>query len=216
MKKPHSHVLEFQSHSFRVLFSILIACWLVIGYTPSSYGAATITFTEVGPDVQASISGTLNTAGLASTVGTTIKGQVNPASALAVVGDAAASNSDRFSGITGPTSLGTGNTTVFAFSGSGGHFGVDLSAAPNNLLIVPSGFVNGATSGNSTWTSHSFVTLGLTPGTYTYTWGSDSLTIQIGPAPAPTAVPSLSEWMQLILILMVMTLIGWQFRKHQI
>ena len=35
------------------------------------------------------------------------------------------------------------------------------------------------------------------------------------PAPAPSAIPSLSEWTQLLLALMVISMLGWQWRKQQ-
>ena len=34
------------------------------------------------------------------------------------------------------------------------------------------------------------------------------------PAPAPSAVPTLSEWSQMLLALMVLAMIGWQWRKQ--
>jgi hypothetical protein len=47
---------------------------------------------------------------------------------------------------------------------------------------------------------------------------SDSLVYNLSAAPysPPASIPSLGEWTQLILALMVMTLIGWHFRKHPI
>ena len=49
----------------------------------------------------------------------------------------------------------------------------------------------------------SFASLGLTPGIYTWNWGSganaDSLTINIGTAIPPGAVPEPSTWAMLIL-----------------
>jgi hypothetical protein len=54
----------------------------------------------------------------------------------------------------------------------------------------PTGYVSGnALSGTSTWDSTTIDGLGLTPGSYTVTWGTgsnaDSITVNVGPAPAP-------------------------------
>ena len=54
-------------------------------------------------------------------------------------------------------------------------------------------------SGSSTYVGQTFASLGLTPGTYLYSWGSgstaDSLTVQIGPA----AIPEPGTWMMIML-----------------
>jgi hypothetical protein len=59
-------------------------------------------------------------------------------------------------------------------------------------LNLPNGYVSGSPlSATSTYTSQTFASLGLTPGTYTWTWGSgptaDSFTVQIGAVPEPTS-----------------------------
>ncbi|MGH8324532.1 MAG: PEP-CTERM sorting domain-containing protein [Steroidobacteraceae bacterium] len=91
-----------------------------------------------------------------------------------------------YRGYTGPASFGSGFFAL-ASSGSGdivgiGAFGVDL--------VVPSGYVSdSALSDTSTYDGATFASLGLTPGTYTWTWGSGpadgSFTIDVG----TTAVP---------------------------
>ena len=64
---------------------------------------------------------------------------------------------------------------------------------------MPSGYVSGALSGTATYSAQTFASLGLTPGTYVWTWGTgadaDSLTLQIGPAaaaPEPASLPLLA------------------------
>jgi len=175
--------------------------------------AATITLSEVSGAVEATLTGTLNTAGLTlAVVNVPDKGRALPASAYAVVASPFGPPSDSYSGISGPTSLGSGSLTSFATSGTGGPVGVDMTSPPY-LLIVPNGFVNGSVSGSAEWAGLTFSAMGLTPGTYTYSWGSDSLTIQIGPVPA--SIPSLSEWTHSMLALMTITVIGWHIRKQQ-
>ena len=57
-------------------------------------------------------------------------------------------------------------------------------------LLVPQGYVSGnPLSGTATYDNATFASLGITPGTYTWTWGTgvDSFTLQIGPAGVPDA-----------------------------
>lgn len=72
----------------------------------------------------------------------------------------------------------------------------------NNLsggftLFVPVGYVTGhALSDTSTYDSATFASLGVTPGTYEWTWGTgaqpDSFTLQIGAVPEPASLPLLA------------------------
>jgi len=57
-------------------------------------------------------------------------------------------------------------------------------------LYVPINYVSGSPlSGTATWSASTFSSLGLTPGTYTWTWGSganaDFATLTIGAADVP-------------------------------
>jgi hypothetical protein len=64
------------------------------------------------------------------------------------------------------------------------------------LLLVPHGYTSGSPlSGSATFNDATPASLGLTPGTYTYTWNSfplrlsfqdDSLTVKIGSIPEPS------------------------------
>ena len=72
----------------------------------------------------------------------------------------------------------------------------DISAP---ALLVPAGYVSGhALSDTSTYNTATFASLGVTPGTYEWTWGrgvhADSFTLQIGPVaavPEPASLPLL-------------------------
>jgi hypothetical protein len=93
-----------------------------------------------------------------------------------------------------PVYLGPGAMTL-ASSGSGDFFGV--LTEPNLIrytsLIVPLMYVSGTPlSGSSTYDNATITSLGLLPGTYTYTWGAgvdaDFLTINIGSVPEPSTL----------------------------
>jgi len=94
-----------------------------------------------------------------------------------------------------PTSLYSGFSTLPNFgpggfaaasSGSGDLVGVIFST-----LTVPQGYVSGnALSDSSTYDNATFFSLGVTPGTYEWTWGTganQNFTLQIGPAGVPDA-----------------------------
>jgi hypothetical protein len=175
---------------------------------------ATITFSVVGNDVQATITGTLITTGLTPASTATEYGLLQGNAAAVVVGTTTPTTVNSFNGAVGPTNFGTGSSTLNANSGTGGPFGIFGFAGS---VFLPTTFVSGGSvSATSTWTNTSIAGLGLTPGTYTYTWSGDSLIVVIpSPAPPPASIPSLSEWTQLLLALMVITVVGWHFRREQ-
>jgi len=162
----------------------MLSLFLVAVLLCQTRAHVTIYVQEVGTSVVATGSGSLNLTALslitagggASSVFDAVHGviQLGPAGAV-----------DIYSGLlTGPTSFGLGST--FAGSGSGDRFGVQKV---NSFVVVPSNYVSGGPlSGSATWILSSFSSLGLAPGSYTWTWGSgataDSITIQIGPCDA--------------------------------
>jgi hypothetical protein len=94
--------------------------------------------------------------------------------------------------ITGPNSFGTGTETL-ADNGTGGLVGILFNGGHEPFLLVPVGYVSGtALSDSSTYNSATFASLGVTPGTYVWTWGTglpnQNFTLQIGlgvPPPVP-------------------------------
>jgi hypothetical protein len=98
-----------------------------------------------------------------------------------------------YDNISGPHSWGSGGL-VNAGSGSGNLFGLDGDFSD---LIVPRGYVSGTSlSSEDTFFGNSIDGLGLTPGTYTYTWGTgghaDSLVVNISET-APGSSPPTPE-----------------------
>lgn len=103
-------------------------------------------------------------------------------------------------GLSGPMSFGTGGWTNAPFNTATGLlvFLVTPQTIPGGLLAgqvgVPNNYVSGTQLGTSTatWKNTTLDALGVTIGTYTWTWGSgataDSYTLYVGQAPS-SAVP---------------------------
>ena len=76
---------------------------------------------------------------------------------------------------------------TFASSGSGDLVGI-IGPSPFTL-IVPQGYLSGtALSDTAAYYNATFSSLGVTPGTYVWTWGTgpdQNFTLQIGPATVP-------------------------------
>jgi hypothetical protein len=98
--------------------------------------------------------------------------------------------------LSGPSNFGSGGPAT-ASSGTGDLFGVTVNLRELNL-ILPTGYSSGSTlSGTSTYAGSTFASLGMTPGTYVWTWGSganaDSFTLRIVSAaavPEPSTLAS--------------------------
>jgi len=108
-----------------------------------------------------------------------------------------------YSGMTGPGDFGDGGLT-YASSSTGDTFGV---VGSSGFLLLPAGYVSGSfISGTDTWDDTTIAGLGLTPGTYDYTWGADgSLAVNIGIEPVPE--PSSLGLMSLVVLAMVFPLL---------
>jgi hypothetical protein len=109
---------------------------------------------------------------------------------------------DTYSGFTStPSDFGTGGGGA-STSSSGDIFGVIFQGTPPYELAVPKSYVTGsAISSTQTFSGETFGSLGLIPGTYTYTWGSganaDLINVVVGnagvtPTPTPSVTPTSS------------------------
>jgi hypothetical protein len=169
----------------RILAVSVVATWLC-----ASIGTASviINFAQVGNNVTAIGSGTVNTASL--NFFTNIGAQdALDASSGEYLGGTAGGSTDVYEGISGPGNFGPGNGQGNSPTTSSGDY-IGLTAF-NDRLFVPGGYVSGSPLSNiSTWQNATFASLGLTPGSYIYTWGSgpsaDSLTVNVV-VPEPSA-----------------------------
>jgi hypothetical protein len=170
---------------------MLAALALVLGGVGQARGEFIITFSQNGPNVEASGKGSIDTTALHTVPETEISVGLEPRFGYIVLGSPPSLQSG-FSAlpISGPTSLGPGPPGVVAFPASGlGPLGVG-----EGLLWLPPDFISGTTlSASSTFANTTIRGLGLTPGTYEWTWGSksagtfDDLEVVI-PSPEPSTL----------------------------
>lgn len=105
-----------------------------------------------------------------------------------------------FSGFSGPTEIGTGSTTSSGNIGSGDLFGINFSTLPSQLLLlVPSAYVSGSQLAGQSFHQNKFIAdIGLTPGQYTWTWGSgtdaDFYTVNVAPAPGASMLLAIAPF----------------------
>jgi hypothetical protein len=146
-----------------------------------------VTLLEVGSDVVMSGSGLMNLTNLTSIGSTYLGSTIAPAAARFVCGATGTGptpNSDRYTGSTlsTPSNFGPFGQTS-ATSSTGDVFGISFTGL-GSAVTVPVGYTSGFLSGTSTYAGKTFATLGVTPGTYTWTWGTGSnvstMILQIG------------------------------------
>jgi hypothetical protein len=173
-------------HPFR---SLLLAAVLTATVS-QAHAAFVLMLSQVGADVVVTGNGTLNVTAL--TFGSTIGGygpDIAPSAAILLAGPIGSTATAYFSGVTGPGNFGPGNTTL-SNTGTGNFAGIEGNGG---YIIVPSGYVSGSPlSDTATFSNATFGSLGFTPGTYTYTWGTggnaDSLTVTTVPEPSTWAL----------------------------
>ncbi|WP_206030231.1 PEP-CTERM sorting domain-containing protein [Roseomonas sp. AR75] len=161
------------------------ACGLAVAAAAPAEAAFTFTVQQNGPDVEVDGSGSLQLSGL-SFVGSDndTLNEISPNIGFLTRLDGPF---DIYGGLSGPAAFGPGagaQTTV----GGGDTIGVN---AGNGRLVVPAGYVSGTLlAATMIFENQTFATLGLTPGTYVYSWGGqtfgDSITIEVV---GPTGVP---------------------------
>lgn len=151
--------------------------------SPKADAAVTLHACEVDGDVVISGGGTLNLG--AWTNGGQIGGNpsVLPSAGTVLVGPAGLLGLYVFPvNFISDGPFGAGGIGIFASSSDGDAIGINDSA---DWLGVPLNYVSGnPLSGSATWSGATFASLGMTPGTYVWSWGreatADSFTLHIG------------------------------------
>jgi VPDSG-CTERM motif len=165
------------------LFGIAVTASLFSVRPAQAYN---VTLERVGFDVVATGSGAINLTGLTflfQGIATGIGIQPNQGIIQMGLNNASA---DVYSGFTGPTSFGSGGG--FLANTSSGDL-VSIFAGVFGRIGVPQGYVSGAALSNSmAFNNATFASLGVTPGTYVWTWGTggnQNFTLQIGSVGVP-------------------------------
>jgi hypothetical protein len=139
--------------------------------TPTSgvSGNFNVTISQVGPDVVWSGSGSFNLDALTSSGPGSVSSGFNAGQAIWAIG--VSGLTDTYSGVTTyTTTFGIGGVGVTSSLGS--IFGI-LPGPSGRSLYVPLGYVSNTTiSGSATYASQTIAGMGLTSGTYTWSWGS--------------------------------------------
>jgi hypothetical protein len=151
----------------------------------------TITLKQVGSNVVVTGSGAINLTGLTFVSGGFVAtGSMGPSIALLAVADG--TGLSQYTGFSGPSSFGPGTTIINASSDSGDSVSIIGAVVfPGPGIFLPAGYVSGtALSDSSTYNNATFASLGVTPGTYIWSWGTglanQNFTLQIGPVPGPS------------------------------
>ncbi len=157
----------------------------LITFASTARGGAVIAFSQAGNDVLAIGQGTLDTASLTDQGTISAPAAVNPSSGGTRMGIPNPTG-DIF-GLLPSVTYGTGSLTA-ASSATGDYFGIYVDGS-GTYLVAPTGYSSGShLSGSATWDNTTISGLGMTPGTYTWNWGSgataDSLEVII-----PASVP---------------------------
>ncbi len=159
---------------------------LLLAVSPA-HASFNILLTESGGNVVATGSGSINTAGLTKDGSGNSSVSIVPSWGAITVGSGSA---DLYRGANGPSSFGTANGhTVDSASG-------DAVFTTFGVVYIKTGYVSGAPlSGSATWNNITLAGLGVSVGTYTWSFGTganaDSIVLQVvaGSTPPPPPPP---------------------------
>ena len=172
---------------------------------PPAQAAYTITIEQVGSDVVATGSGSINFDALAVYGDELDISLIAAGDGAVIVGPTAPTDDTYYSGITGPITFGAGGEFL-ADTGGGAIVGLGtFDELSGGVVAVPQGYASGTALGTSTaaFTNATISGLGLTPGAYVWTWGdgatADSFTIDIAGAGGAAPAPEPATWAMMVL-----------------
>jgi protein with PEP-CTERM/exosortase system signal len=163
--------MTMRKHTFYGILALVSLLGLGITQSARAYS---VTLQQVGSNVVASGSGPINLTGLTFFLpGIDFTARIRAGGGVIITGPPGGSGDvDIYTGFTGPTIFGSG-FFFFPNTGSGDIVGIDAQSSFGGLLAVPPGYISGtALSDSMTFNNATFASLGVTPGTYVWTWGT--------------------------------------------
>ena len=160
---------------------------LLAAATAQAGSTFTVKLAQVGPDVVESGSGTIDLTGLTSFGSAFASPELYPDHGI--IGGGPSGMADFYTGPSGPANFGPGSATFPSATSGDSVFLEDFGLS----LFVPQGYVSDASlSSGATFAGTTLFKLGVTSGTYTWTWdsGANSFVLVI----PPVAVPEPAAW----------------------
>lgn len=179
----------FRSSFSRFMLPCTTAALVLLAAGIAHASSFTVTLEQEGNNVVATGSGTVDLTGL-SFDGTLFNddGFLHPRDGVLAIGGAPTEG--YYTSISGPISFGSGGSTDAST-----YTGDPVSIlAVNGWITLPTNYISGTPlSGGATWDNATFSSLGVTPGTYTWTWdqGANSYVLDIessAPVPEPSSL----------------------------
>jgi hypothetical protein len=152
-----------------LIWALLIGCGFSVS---SAWAGYVVTLQQVGPNVVATGSGALDLTGLTFFDTESFTSEMQPFAAIIYTGPAYPNFAmgDVYVGnINGPGNFGSGGNTITANNASGDIVGI-FGLFPD--IVVPQGYISRVLSDSATYDNQTFSSLGVTPGTYEWTWGN--------------------------------------------
>lgn len=193
----------------RFTMKMAAAAIAAIAIPGAADAAVVVNVAQVGANVVATTTGTLNLTGL-TLVGSSFSLSLGILPSISYVATGAADGVSvaGYSGLTGPASFGSGGSYVAATSGTGISFAINGSGFGAPYVFVPVGYASGgALAGTSTFANRTFASLGLTSGTYVFRSAADTVTVNVG-----GAVPEPATW---AMMLAGVGAVGFAMRRRQ-
>jgi hypothetical protein len=173
---------------------LTIAVVVILAATGSRANAAfLLTLQQTGGNVVGTGSGSFNLAALTSVTSLAQGPFVDASAGDILLALTATAQATFFDGITGPSSFGSGGD-----QGNDTGVGNVVGIEQGFYLLVPSGYTSGILlSGTDTWSGSTLSSLGVTPGTFEWTWGSGATADSFTLVATAGAVPEPSTWAML-------------------
>jgi hypothetical protein len=193
---------------------------LLLGGVGQARAGFIITFSQDGANVDATGTGSINTTDLTNQGPKAAhEPGVVPSIAEVKLGPPPALDGSFYSGITGPSSSIGPSSNFFQASTGAGDVVVLSGASPVAGILINGGTTSGSTislNSSITWDNTTISQLGLTPGTYKWTWGTGANADFIEVDIPSSGVPEPSSLTLLGLGSLGLLGYGWRRRKQAV